>query len=157
MSPDAFAELWNRRDAYDAVFAYRQGRGQGAARRLLTTGARLAVRMLFGPGVRDANVPYRLIRANWLAPIVERIDARTFAPNALIAGALVIAGARIANVPVPHQGRTSGRSIPSWRVCKGALQTLWRIVRDRKRLAAALADRAHATLGAGANQGEKIT
>jgi glycosyltransferase involved in cell wall biosynthesis len=141
MSPDAFAQLWNRRDAYDAVFAYRQGRGQGATRRVLTTGACLAVRLLFGAGVRDANVPYRLIRAAWLGPVVERIAPQTFAPNVLIAGALISARARLANVPVPYQARRTGRSIPRWRVCRGALQSLWHTVRQRKRLAAALSDR----------------
>lgn len=138
MSPDAFAQFWNRRDAYDAVFGYRQGRDQGAIRKIVTTGARLAVRLLFGAGVRDANVPYRLIRASRLSPLVEHIAPQTFAPNVLIAGALIGARARIANVAVPYRARQCGRSTPSWRVCKGAARSLWDLARYRKRLAAAL-------------------
>jgi len=142
MPPEPFAELWSQRDAYDAVFGHRQGRDQGAARRTLTTGARLAVRLLFGPGVRDANVPYRLIRASRLSPVVERIAPQTFAPNVLIAGALIGAQVRIANVAVPYRARQSGRSTPSWRLCKGAARSLRDILRYRKCLAAALKEAA---------------
>jgi hypothetical protein len=63
MSPDAFPKLWNRREKYDAVFGFRAGRAQNAARRFLSGGSRCGDKNAVRRGVRDVNVPYRLMRA----------------------------------------------------------------------------------------------
>jgi hypothetical protein len=123
-------------------------------RRLITACAHWAVRLFFGPGIRDVNVPYRLIRANRLGPIVARIEPHTFAPNVLISAALTRSGARIANVPVPYRARRSGRSIPSGRVCKGALRSLCDLARYRKHLGPATND---ATVGRSAGRKDGLS
>jgi len=108
MAPDSFAQFWKRREKYDAVFGIRWQREQDATRKILSAGSRVVVRLLFGRGVQDVNVPYRLMRSQTLAPIVAAIPADTFAPNLLISGVLGRNRRRVANIPVPHEHRKTG-------------------------------------------------
>ena len=132
MKPAAFANFWRRRDKYDAIFGVRAAREQDQARRFLSAGSRLAVRLLFGRGVRDVNVPYRLMRADKLAPIVEAIPPATFAPNILIAGVLGRNRRRILNLPVLHENRVTGTgSLTNSKVWKVAARSLGQTLRFR--------------------------
>lgn len=135
MPPEAFEKLWQQREQLDAIFGIRTGRVQGPGRKLISAISRLAVRTLFAGGVRDVNVPYRLIRGEVLGPIVERLPADTFAPNVIISGAVAMGRWRIANEPVPHQGRRTGKvSIVKWRLWKAAARSLVQTIRCRNML-----------------------
>jgi glycosyltransferase involved in cell wall biosynthesis len=123
MPPSSFPEFWSKRQNYDAIFGIRSGRQQAVARKLISIVSRATVRCLFAAGVADVNVPYRLIRADVLKPIVERIPDDTFAPNILIAGVLAREKRRILNLPVPHQGRRTGTvSIMKWKLWRMAFR-----------------------------------
>lgn len=108
MGPESFASFWKRRDRYDALFGIRWHREQDGARRVLSAGSRVLVGLLFGRGVRDVNVPYRLMRASKLAPILAAIPDDTFAPNLLISGVLGRERGRVTNRLVPHENRKTG-------------------------------------------------
>ena len=87
-----------------------------------------------GRGVVDVNVPYRLMRSEILRPIVQRIPEGTFAPNVIISGEFNRSGARIVNVPVPYEGRTTGTvSIVKWRLWKAAMRSFWQTLTYRGR------------------------
>jgi dolichol-phosphate mannosyltransferase len=121
MRPEHFAGVWTQRKGVDAVFGIRGGRQQATDRRLISGVSRLLVRWLFGRGVTDVNVPYRLMRSCYLRQAIEQIPADTFAPNVIIAGAFARAGLRIANVPIPHESRKTGTvSIMKWKLWKAA-------------------------------------
>lgn len=104
-----FTQLWAARSEVDAVLGFRTGRGQGAARLLVTRVARLSVRALFGKKVRDANCPFRLMRSSALAPLLARMPREMFAPNVPITGALAARGSFI-ELPVAHRERAAGES-----------------------------------------------
>ena len=135
-----FPALWEQRDRYDALFGTRAGRQQNLARKLISAGSRLTVRLLFGKGVRDVNTAYRLIRAPILKPILPQIPDATFAPNVIISGTMAKAGLRFFHYPVPFEYRKTGTvSIAKWKLWKVAFrsfwQTLWcRPVLDRDQL-----------------------
>lgn len=129
MKAEHFPALWNKRENYDALFGTRAGRQQNAARSFISACSRLTVKLLFGSGVEDVNVPYRLMRAPLLKQIVEQIPPDTFAPNVIISGTLARAGVRILNQPIPHGERKTGTvSIVRWKLWKAVfrsfLQTL---------------------------------
>lgn len=135
MGPASFHELWNLRHGADAVLGCRRNRQQGLQRRLVTAGSRVAVRLLFGPGIRDVNVPYRLIHTRALRPILAHIPADTFAPNVVISGALAIMGARLRNVPVPCVPRKTGCvRIANWALWRAALRSLRQTVQCSRRV-----------------------
>ena len=104
-----FTQLWAARQGVDAVLGVRTERGQGVARLVITTAARLSVRALFGARVRDANCPFRLMRSAALAPLLSRMPTEMFAPNVPISGALAARGS-VAQVPVSHHDRAAGES-----------------------------------------------
>jgi glycosyltransferase involved in cell wall biosynthesis len=135
MSPANFPELWENREAYDALFGTRSGRRESVGRCILSAGSRLTVRVLYGPGVRDVNTPYRLLRAKFLRRLIVKIPDDTFAPNVIISGALARHGARICNIPVPQESRRTGTgSIGGWRIWRIALLSFWQTIRCRPRL-----------------------
>ncbi len=129
MKPASFPALWERRDAYDALFGSRQGRTQNLGRKLISACSRLVVRALFGNGVADVNTPYRLIRAPILKEIAAQIPTNTFAPNVIISGALSKAGLHIYNRPVACEGRKTGvASIVKWKLWKAAVRSFLQTV-----------------------------
>ena len=132
ISPDAFPELWRRRAAYDALFGIRTGRTQSLARKIISAASRITVRILFGGGVIDVNVPYRLVRTEMLARILPQIPSDTFAPNVIIAGTLARGGARIYNCQVRHEGRKTGTvSIMKWKLWRVAFRAFRQTLRCR--------------------------
>ena len=132
MRSQAFANFWKRRDKYDAIFGVRVAREQDSARRFLSAGSRATIKFLYGRGVRDVNVPYRLMRAQILAPIVAAIPDDTFAPNILISGVLGKKRRRVLNLPVLHENRKTGTgSLTSSKVWKVAARALGQTLRFR--------------------------
>jgi dolichol-phosphate mannosyltransferase len=138
MKAEDFHLLWEHRNDYDALFGIRTGRVQDRQRKLISACSRAAVKMLFGAGVTDVNVPYRLIRASLLKKIVEQIPDDTLTPNLVISGAVSTAGARIFNGPVPHENRKTGTvSIMKLKLWKMVLRAFWQVLRCRPRVEAA--------------------
>ena len=126
----AFADVWAAREGVDAVFGIRTGRGQSPDRKLISTIAGLTTRVLLRGRVADVNVPYRLMRADALAPVLDALPADTFAPNIVISGALGRDQSRFAEVPVPHQDRAAGEvSIVGWGAIKAAVRSFGQTVR----------------------------
>jgi hypothetical protein len=89
------------------------------------------VRLLYGSGITDVNVPFRLIRSNVLRQLIDRIPEGTFAPNIVISGMLARTGARVYEHPVPHENRKTGKTslarLRLWQCAVKAFgQTLYR-------------------------------
>ena len=133
--PEYFSELWMVRSWYDAVFGSRHHRQQNFSRWFISTGSRLSVRALFGRGVEDVNTPFRLMRAELVAQLVDQIPSDTFSPNVIISGALCGNGARVHNVQVPHTGRQTGQvPIVKWKLWKAVLRSFWQTLWCRPKL-----------------------
>lgn len=134
ISPAHFPILWRSRHQFDALFGVRTDRTQAASRRLVSSCANLTVRLLFGPGIRDANTPYRLIRSRLLVAVLDQIPPHTFAPNVIISGAIARSGARIMNHPVFWEHRRTGKtSIIRWKLFKCVMRAFWQTLRCRRR------------------------
>lgn len=136
----AFPAVWDARTGHDAVFGYRTDREQPIDRRIISRVAAVSVRRLFGSHVRDVNVPYRLLRADALAPVLDTIPADTFAPNLVVSGVLGRDRAGFAEVPVPHTPRRTGQvsiaGLGAVRVAARSfvqtLQLAWRVRRSSR-------------------------
>ena len=114
----AFEVLWNHREQFDFLVGYRQQRHSTFARRIVTTGSRLAVRCLFGSSVCDVNSLQKLMRRSSLMRMLRVIPATTFAPNVILSGLAVRLRLRVYETPVPHASqRTVTVALNKW--------TLW--------------------------------
>ena len=110
ISPNQFSALWSRRQGQDAVIAWRQGRNQTTVRRLVTFFARVTTKVLFRCHLRDVNIPFRLIRSETLAILLEKIPSDTFAPNIALSGALSLMNYQVEEYPVVFNERIVGES-----------------------------------------------
>jgi dolichol-phosphate mannosyltransferase len=127
IAAEPFLALWRERDGFDFGVGVRRFGRRAAARRLVSALARVAVRLLFGAGVRDPNCPYRLLRRDWLAGALARIPEDAFAPNVLLAGLAIRDGVRVREFPVASRPRHTGApSLGRASLWRGA----WRSFRD---------------------------
>ncbi len=110
ISPNQFSALWSRRQGQDAVIPWRQGRNQTTVRRLVTFFARVTTKVLFRCHLRDVNIPFRLIRSETLAILLEKIPSDTFAPNIALSGALSLMNYQVEECPVVFNERIVGES-----------------------------------------------
>jgi glycosyltransferase involved in cell wall biosynthesis len=83
-SLSSFPNLWALKDQYDLLLAERKIKTASFLRNVITTMLRVMVVLLYGRGVNDVNVPYRLIRGNKLKLALQKIKPNQFAPNVLI-------------------------------------------------------------------------
>lgn len=130
ISADFFPAFWAARHTADCVFGVRQGRKQTLGRRLLSGGSRLLVRLLRGAAVLDVNVPFRLMRSECLAPLLDRLPPDMFAPNVALAGLLQSRGRRIVNLPVTNRERRTGAtSLVSWGLIRMGFRSMLQVGR----------------------------
>ncbi len=108
LSPADFPAMWRMRDTCDVILGSRHDRQSPAVRRVISLTARLVVKMLFGSDVPDANVPFRLMRASVLRPMLDKIPADTLTPNLFLSGLAGKPGVRLAVVPVSYTPRATG-------------------------------------------------
>jgi dolichol-phosphate mannosyltransferase len=110
IAPDHLRDFWARRDDYDVIVGRRVNRAAPLVRRAITAVSRGSVGWLFGRGISDVNVPYRLMRGSALRAMVAAIPPTMFAPNVVLSGLAIREQLRILEIPVAHVGRTHGRS-----------------------------------------------
>jgi glycosyltransferase involved in cell wall biosynthesis len=118
---EPLTELWARRDEFDLLLGWRENRVSTPGRRMISAVARHLVARAFAPGVRDVNVPFRLMRRDALQALLAYIPPDTFAPNVALSGLALIEGLRLYQCPVPHEPRRTGTvSITKLRLWRAA-------------------------------------
>jgi dolichol-phosphate mannosyltransferase len=123
MTPSSFEHLWVRRADYDLLLGCRKGAHERLARRIIRTGSRAIVRLLFGRGMWDVNAPYRLIRRSKLATLLPLIPPAAFAPNVIMTGLAAREQLRVYQVYVLYRPKPVGTgAIAGWRQWRTALR-----------------------------------
>lgn len=121
--PSYFREVWAKREGHDVVYGHRAERRDGWKRVLSSALVRLVVRATSGVDCIDANVPYRLMAAPRLLPLVDSVPAQFDLANIALAVQLKRAGWREAVVPIVFRPRAGGEpSVPLARFAGKAVQ-----------------------------------
>jgi len=131
---EAFTELWPLAQTCDMVMGIRAVRHDPPTRIYLTKFVRQVIKLLFGVSIRDANVPFKILkRSLWL-------DARTCIPPGTLAPSLFLAifalykKYRVELRPVPHRERQCGvssiRHLKLFKFCAMAFGQLMRFRKD---------------------------
>lgn len=112
--PSEFDTFWNARHQYAAIFGERTRRGDGQSRAFVEQVLCRILRHIFGVSLRDANAPFRLMRADYVARYLPLIPKDDNLPNVL----LTVFGAYyrepVAHFPVtfrPRQGGTNSINV----------------------------------------------
>jgi dolichol-phosphate mannosyltransferase len=130
--PGEFKRLWEARDQSDFILGHRKARHDARHRLFISGLARKLIWSLFGVKGKDFNIPFRLMRGEYLELLLSGLPEKLFAPNiflAILAGAL---GQDLKFIPVTHKPRTTGSvSILRWRLLKVCLQSVRELIQFR--------------------------
>lgn len=83
--PRFFAALWRRRHESAAIYGFRRTRADGAHRRAISRVTSAVGWLAFGVWVRDANVPYRLMRHDAVEAVLAHVANDFVLANVLVA------------------------------------------------------------------------
>jgi dolichol-phosphate mannosyltransferase len=120
---EEFHKLWNERKNFDFLIGNRINRDSPLPRRVMTFVSYLIIRLFYGKGVLDTNVPYRLIRMEKFKPYLKNLDG-LFAPNVVLSGIACLKKMRIFQTEVKFYTRTTGEvSIQKWKLLKVAIKS----------------------------------
>ena len=83
--PRFFCDVWSQRGEFDVIYGQRIGRDDGWRRSLASFVLKIVVWLRTGALCTDPNVPYRLMRAKILPPVLARIPSNFFLANVALA------------------------------------------------------------------------
>lgn len=82
--PEEFWRLWDNREKCGLLIGSRRGRQDGWQRKVVTRVLRLVIWFTFGCWVRDANTPFRLMKAEQLGGVIDCIPENYSLANVLM-------------------------------------------------------------------------
>lgn len=113
--PSEFEDFWRLRGKYDMVIGYRNKREDGISRVVVTKILKLVIRCFFHVSVKDANTPYRLMKADKVKECVNMIPNDYFLSNVLVSVIFVKKQWNVKYIPItfrPRQGGKNSINIP---------------------------------------------
>ncbi|OFZ22211.1 MAG: hypothetical protein A2X94_01775 [Bdellovibrionales bacterium GWB1_55_8] len=127
-----FSLLWERREASRFILGHRKERQDGRHRDAITWALKLLLLVIFGVRIRDPNIPFRLMRVDYLASLLSRLPDTIFAPNLFLSILAARDGENLFFIPVAHFARKTGSaSLFSWRLLKACIRSAFELVRFR--------------------------
>ena len=117
--PEDFPKLWENRSKSNFLLGYRKKRYDDFNRLIITRIVRVIIFMMYGVLVTDSNIPYRLIKGNYLVLLLRDLPGRPFAPNIFLTVMARKDGNDLMFIPVTHKERETGQvSIIKWKLLK---------------------------------------
>lgn len=108
--PEEFWQLWEERRLCGLLIGDRKRRQDGLARLAVTRALRTALWLRFRISVKDANTPFRLMRAGELREILELFPERCALPNVLMSVCYLRLGRTVRWYPVTFRPRQGGKN-----------------------------------------------
>lgn len=125
-----FAAFWAIRDDYDLLMGVRVVRRDPRHRLVLTRVTRFLVSALARQWLRDANVPFKLVRTNLVRHLADRMPTDAFAPSILLALGASLSGARVCEMEIVHRPRQHGKStLRVGRLARACARSGWQTLR----------------------------
>ena len=106
--PSEFPEFWEQREAYDMIIGYRNRRQDGLSRVFVTKVLKLVILLCFHTNVKDANTPFRLMKAKTLEQYIKLIPKEYFLTNVLISVIYQKKKCRVKYLPITFRPRQGG-------------------------------------------------
>ncbi|MBL4707956.1 MAG: glycosyltransferase family 2 protein [Flavobacteriales bacterium] len=130
-----FEELWRLRNQSKFILGYRKVRHDDVNRLIITRILRILLWVVFQKYIKDSNVPYRLINANYLNLLLQQLDRKPFAPNIFISVLAAKDKQKLFEIPIQHLARTTGTvSIVKWSLLKVSLKSAMELITFRRSL-----------------------
>jgi len=122
-NPEDFNKLWANRQDSNFILGYRFRRKDIWYRKVVTKMIILFIIVTFGKFIKDPNIPYRLIKKDYLKKLLVFLPTKIFAPNIFLSILAISNKQNLINVPVLHQARKTGIiSIKEWGLIKSCFR-----------------------------------
>lgn len=135
--PEEFWPLWNERKKCGLLIGERAGRQDGFSRIMVTKVLRLLLFFIFGSWVKDANTPFRLMRADELNSLLPVIPPKYNLSNVIIS-VLYTKKREVIYFPItfrPRQGGTNSINLKKiFKIGKQALKDFVIIKRSMRNM-----------------------
>ena len=133
LSPEDFCRLWGQREKSDFILGYREKRNDPYYRLFITKAIVLLNLVSFGVLIKDANIPFRLMRTEYLARLLEVLPENLFAPNIFLSILAKKEGQDLLDIPVGHKERKTGKmSMVRWNLVKICMRSVKELLLFRK-------------------------
>ena len=109
-NPNEFESFWEKRHDYDAVFGNRTERGDGKQRAFVEKTLCHILHHYFRISVPDANAPFRLMSAEYLAKYLPRLRSDYNLPNVMLTVFGVYYHDWVTFIPISFAPRTQGKN-----------------------------------------------
>lgn len=106
--PSEFEQFWQQREAYDMIIGWRNNRQDGESRVFVTRVLRLVIRICFGVSIKDANTPFRLMKADTLRRYIDLIPKDFNLSNVILSVIYAKKGCRVKYLPITFRPRQGG-------------------------------------------------
>ena len=113
--PDEFLSFWKIRREYDFIIGNRNKRKDGSGRIFITKVLQAVLYLLFGVWVKDANSPFRLMKAEALKTVISPIPKDFSLTNAAISAVAVKTKKTIFWKPITFKPRQGGKNSINFR------------------------------------------
>lgn len=107
-NPDEFEAFWKQRNDYDAIIGNRIVRGDGKDRKFVENVVCILLRLVFGVKVKDANAPFRLMKASVLAKYIDKLPVDFNIPNIMFTTYFVYHREKVKFIPITFKPRQGG-------------------------------------------------
>lgn len=129
---DDFRGFWEKRDNFDFIIGWRSKRQDGVTKLFISRTLKLAVFMIFGIILKDANAPFRLMKANRLRQYLRAIPDNYFLPNTLLSVMVTKNNEKIFWQEISFAPRTSGiSSMPFLKVAGSGINLVSQLYKMR--------------------------
>lgn len=126
-NPEEFQIFWDLRKDYDAVIGNRVVRGDGKSRKIVENVVCLLLRIIFGVRVKDANAPFRLMKANLVKKYIGKLPRDFNLPNIMFTAYFVYYNEKVCFKEITFKPRQSGTNSIN---IKQIVKIGWKAVRD---------------------------
>ena len=106
--PEEFEPFWAQREIYDMIIGWRKGRQDGASRVFVTKTLKTVIKVCFDVTVKDANTPYRLMKAETLKKYIDLIPQDFNLSNVLLSVIYQKKGCNVHYIPITFRPRQGG-------------------------------------------------
>lgn len=108
--PEEFWPFWDERASYDMVIGHRKGRQDGLSRVFVTKVLKLVLMLCFHVGIKDANTPFRLMKAGPLKEQLSLIPDGYNLSNVIISVIYAKKKLPVKYLPVTFRPRQGGKN-----------------------------------------------
>jgi glycosyltransferase involved in cell wall biosynthesis len=106
--PEEFWNFWNIREQYDMVIGHRKGRQDGFSRIIVTKVLKMVLKLCFGVTIKDANTPFRLMKAQTLSENIQLIPKDYNLSNVIVSVIYAKKCLPVKYIPVTFRQRQGG-------------------------------------------------